>query len=129
MPPLKLCTPILTITDKQKERLSKLIAELTDHRWERGDLIDHVLEVNRKIQQVIWNGRPMSQSEMVRFFINTLPPEWQDVLNRIWDVNGAASYKKIVMDFVNEYYCIVTKENIKKLNKRGSFPVRVLAWC
>ena len=48
----------------------------------------------------------MPDFEKVPALMNTLPPEWQAVLDRLWEVNVVPDYRNLVDAFVREYYRI-----------------------
>lgn len=98
--------PAIPRTDEGRARLKRLMNELADYWWLDGDLVSHMVKVNQMIQEIIWNGYLMPDFEKVLALMNTLPPEWQAVLDRLWEVNVIPDYRGLVEAFVREYYRI-----------------------
>ncbi|XP_056167075.1 uncharacterized protein LOC130138096 [Syzygium oleosum] len=110
--------PNFVRTDEQTERLARLRAELAAYRWDECDLVKHLMKVNEMIQNVIWNGYHMSNSEMIDALRSTLPYEWRDVMDDLWkapeievvdgewesgEIPVVPKYKQLAVNFLKEY--------------------------
>ena len=79
-------TPRRVSTSVQRERIKQLLFKLDEYRMkESDDMISHIIEVNKMIQQSIWEGNWIGQPNRFRMLHNTLPEIWQMRLTKIWE--------------------------------------------
>ncbi|KAL3733028.1 hypothetical protein ACJRO7_022537 [Eucalyptus globulus] len=76
--------PAFSKTYEEKATIKRLITELANYPWN---------------DEIIWSGYLMPDFEKVPALMNTLPPEWQAVLDRLWEVNVVLDYRRLAVSF------------------------------
>ncbi|PPD81032.1 hypothetical protein GOBAR_DD22032 [Gossypium barbadense] len=101
---INLTLPDEIITSTQKEKVDKMMRELQDYRMKpEEDIIQHLITVNQKMQEGLWNGHELITKNKVQYLTlrgTLIEREHQIILDQLWKTLVPRTYWNLVIYFV-----------------------------
>ena len=83
-------------------------------------MVDHIVNVNKKIQNIVWEGGLLTDAKKYKALKFALFPQYRDTLDLLWTNKKInKSYRRLVKFFVRDYVRTIA------LVKSGSSPSEV----
>ena len=100
-------TPIRIWNAAQYLRMTTLMEDLANYRMDpKDDIIQHVINVNKKIQEIIWKGGLRIRNDLIKYRMlkDTLITDAdKDLLFDVWFSDMDQKYSTLITDFVKAY--------------------------